>query len=135
MEELSASGWSEADVRAFLRGQFDLQSRAYRTAFPGGKFELILSQDKSAGRIYTHQSIDEIRLIDLALMPDFRGQGIGTALLTSLLAEATQSGRPVRFHVERMNRALRLYERLGFRVIGENGPYHLMEHQPDATES
>jgi ribosomal protein S18 acetylase RimI-like enzyme len=34
--------------------------------------------------------------------------------------------------VELFNRALRLYERLGFRRVGDHGPYYLMEWTPDA---
>ena len=72
----------------------------------------------------------EIRVVDVALVPEARGRGIGTALLRDLLAEGERTGRTVSIHVERFNRALRLYRRLGFREIEENGPYFLMEWRP-----
>ena len=75
---------------------------------------------------------DEIRLIDIALLLEHRNAGIGARLLQDLLAEAAQAGKPVRIHVEKFNPALRLYERLGFTPIEDQGVYLLMQWSPDA---
>jgi ribosomal protein S18 acetylase RimI-like enzyme len=83
-----------------------------------------------AGRLYVHRREREIRLMDIALLPEFRGSGLGTALLSGLFAEAAAAGKTVTIHVEMYNPALRLYERLGFKKIGEHGVYHLMEWTP-----
>jgi ribosomal protein S18 acetylase RimI-like enzyme len=72
----------------------------------------------------------EIRVVDVALLPAARGRGIGTALLRDLLAEGARTGKKVSIHVERFNRALGLYRRLGFGEVEENGPYLLMEWRP-----
>jgi len=72
-------------------------------------------------------------LIDIALLPEHRGQGVGGELMGDLLAEGEEKGLPVTIHVERFNPALRLYERLGFRHVEEQGPYYLMEWRPGAT--
>jgi predicted GNAT family acetyltransferase len=68
--------------------------------------------------------------MDIALLPEFRGAGLGTALLADLFAEATAAGKTLTIHVEEYNPARRLYERLGFRKIGEHGVHHLMEWTP-----
>jgi GNAT superfamily N-acetyltransferase len=75
---------------------------------------------------------DEIRLVDLALLPACRGHGIGTGLLQSLLAKARRAGMPVRLHIFKMNRAARLYEHLGFFRTGGDGIYDHMEWRPPA---
>ena len=59
--------------------------------------------------------------MDIALLPEYRGRGIGTALLEELLVEADATGRRVTIHVERFNPARRLYERLGFVEAGDPG--------------
>ena len=69
----------------------------------------------------------EIRLVDIALLSQHRNVGIGSALLKDLLSEAQSTGKPVRLHVETSNRAMRLYERLGFTVLEERGIYQFME--------
>ena len=69
--------------------------------------------------------------MDLALVSEFRNRGIGTALLRGLVATADQASLPVRFHVERSNRARHLYERFGFQIVSESGPYFLLERQPE----
>lgn len=83
-----------------------------------------------AGRLYVHRGDAEIRIVDIALLPEHRGGGIGTALLEELLAEADTSGKSVTIHVERQNRALRFYERLGFSVAEDKGVYLFLERQP-----
>jgi ribosomal protein S18 acetylase RimI-like enzyme len=86
-----------------------------------------------AGRLYVHRGRSDIRVVDIALAPEYRGRGIGAALLRSLITEAEASDRKVSIHVERHNPARRLYERLGFRPAGEHGVYVLMERVPTPT--
>ncbi|MBV9280115.1 MAG: GNAT family N-acetyltransferase [Chloroflexi bacterium] len=129
-EELAVTGWSEAQKEAFLRMQFAAQHRHYHTYYPEADYQVILVDGRPAGRIYVARQQDEILLIDIALLPAYRSGGIGTGLIGDLLAEARGSGRPVRLHVEPFNRALRLYQRLGFSRIGEQGLYWLMEWLP-----
>ncbi|MFP5246640.1 MAG: GNAT family N-acetyltransferase, partial [Thermoanaerobaculia bacterium] len=74
-----------------------------------------------------------LRVMDIALVPEHRGRGIGGVLMHELLSRARAEGRSVSIHVEMNNPAMRLYERLGFRQIDSYGIYHLMEWQPDAA--
>ena len=127
-EELSVVPWSEEQKEDFLRMQFEAQHAYYQEQFPGASFDLILVDGQQVGRLYVDRRRDEIRIIDIALLPERRGAGTGTALLQELLQEAVDAGKPVRIHVESNNPAMALYERLGFKMIEDLGVYHLMEY-------
>jgi ribosomal protein S18 acetylase RimI-like enzyme len=129
-EELALVDWDQEQKAAFLRMQFAAQDRYYRERYPGAKFDVILKDGALAGRLYVHRRAAEIRIMDIALLPEHRGAGIGTMLLREVMAEGARSGIPVTIHVERFNPALRLYERLGFRPIKDKGVYLLMEWSP-----
>jgi len=68
--------------------------------------------------------------MDIALLPEYRGRGVGGALLADLMAEASAGAKPLTIHVERFNRALRLYERLGFVPVADKGVYLLLQWSP-----
>jgi ribosomal protein S18 acetylase RimI-like enzyme len=126
-EELAPLGWDETQKGAFLRMQFNAQHRYYQEHFPNADFQIVLAGDRPIGRLYVNRREDEITIVDIALLPEHRRCGIGSALLRAILAEADQTGKPVRIHVERFNPALHLYERLGFVKTGDTGVYFLME--------
>jgi ribosomal protein S18 acetylase RimI-like enzyme len=119
--------WTEEQKAAFVRQQFEAQHRWYQDHYDGAQFDVILVDGAPAGRLYVHRRPKEIRLVDIALLPEFRKGGLGTSILLDLLAEGEAAGKPVTIHVEVFNQAMRLYERLGFRPIEERGPYRLME--------
>ena len=92
---------------------------------------LIMLRDAvPVGRLSVARWQDEIRLVDIALLPPSRNTGIGTAILRDFLAAAAVAQQPVRIHVEKFNPALRLYERLGFAPIADKGVYLFMEWSP-----
>jgi GNAT superfamily N-acetyltransferase len=91
---------------------------------------IILHYERPIGRLYIERRTDEMRGIDIALLPEYRRAGIGTAILQGLLAEAARDGKPFRIHVEKFNRARRLYERLGFTTLNDDGAYCFMEWRP-----
>ena len=132
-DELAQLDWDAGQKGQFLRMQFTAQRDFYRAQFPAAEFMVIMAQDQSVGRLYVDRREDEIRIVDIALLPAHRNAGIGSRLLGDLLTEAAEDGKPVRIHVERFNPALRLYERLGFTQKGDNGVYYLMEWLPDAS--
>ncbi len=119
--------WSEQQKHVFLRQQFEAQDRHYRAHYTHASFDVIVAAGEPVGRLYVARWPEEIRLIDVALLPERRGGGVGTAVLADLQREAAASAKPLRIHVERYNRALRLYERLGFRVIEDRGVYLFLE--------
>jgi len=133
-EELAQTGWDEIEKENFLKMQFAAQHKFYREQFSRAAFNLILLDKMPIGRLYLDRRRDEIRIIDIALLPAYRCQGLGTKLMNDILTEARTRGLPVRIHVESFNRALGLYQRLGFRKIGDHGVYYLMEWTPDGMQ-
>lgn len=129
-EELAQVNWDDARRASFLRMQFQAQTRHYTTAYIGAEFHIILAGHQPAGRLYVHRRPKEIRVMDIALLPEFRRQGLGTVLMQELLAEGERTHRPVTIHVEIFNPARRWYERLGFRPVADDGVYLLMEWRP-----
>lgn len=122
--------WTAEMKDAFIRQQFNAQHVWYQEHYEGASFDVILVDGVPAGRLYVHRRPKEIRLVDIALLPEFRKGGIGTSLLRDLLAEGDEARKPVTIHVEIYNPAMRLYERLGFRPIEDRGVYRLMERLP-----
>jgi ribosomal protein S18 acetylase RimI-like enzyme len=128
-EELAPVPWSDAEKAAFCRMQFDAQHRYYLEHYTGATFDVIQVGGEPAGRLYVARWPDEFRIIDIALLPAYRNAGIGSAILKDLLAEADRAGKPVTIHVEKMNPALRLYQRLGFREAGDVGVYWFLRRE------
>jgi GNAT superfamily N-acetyltransferase len=129
-DEIGLTDWSESQIADFFTQQFTAQDTYYREHYPGAIFNLILLADDPIGRLYIHRRPDEIRVMDIALLPSHRNRGYGTALLRDLQTEATAASKPLTIHVEQFNPALHLYTRLGFRPIAEHGVYLLMEWRP-----
>jgi ribosomal protein S18 acetylase RimI-like enzyme len=130
-EELAPLPWEPADKQAFLAMQFQAQHTHYHTHYEGADFDVVMLDDQPIGRLYVSRSASEIRLMDIALLREHRGTGIGTNLVEALLSEAQVTGRRVTLYVEPFNRALHLYERLGFHQTGEHGIYWFMEWVPE----
>jgi ribosomal protein S18 acetylase RimI-like enzyme len=131
--ELAHVPWDGATRRAFVDQQFAAQDRHYREHYPGATLDVIELDGSRVGRLYVYRGARDIRVMDIALMPEFRGQGIGSDLLRSLIAEAEASGRTLSIHVEHNSPARRLYERLGFQFAGEHGAYVLMVYVNTAS--
>jgi ribosomal protein S18 acetylase RimI-like enzyme len=123
--ELVHVPWDDDTKRAFVEHQFAAQDAHYREHYPGATLDVVEVDGERAGRLYVHRGKSDIRIMDIALAPAFRGRGIGTRLLRTLVAEAGDSGRRLSIHVEQNNPARRLYERLGFAPAGEHGVYLL----------
>jgi ribosomal protein S18 acetylase RimI-like enzyme len=126
--ELAQATWEPGQRDFFVRWQFELQRREYDLRFPQAEYDVILVDDKPAGRIWIGNDDDEIRLLDIALLPEFQNQGVGTILLRFLIEEATRANKRLRHMVfVHNNDAHRFYERLGFSVIEDLGAYKHME--------
>jgi ribosomal protein S18 acetylase RimI-like enzyme len=107
--------------------QFAAQAQYYREHYPNTSFDVIVLDGRPVGRLYVARWTGEIRIVDIALLPEFCNRGIGTRVLRDLQVEAAAAGKPLRIHVERFNPALRLYERLGFRQLEDKGVYLFLE--------
>jgi GNAT superfamily N-acetyltransferase len=124
LDEVSAWGWDGPAVDAFLRMQWQIEQRARTMQHPGAQNLVVVvavdGEERPVGRLLVDRTGAEIAVIDLALLPDARGLGVGTVLLRKLLTEASGRGVPVVLSVLRGSRAERLYRRLGFVVTGED---------------
>jgi GNAT superfamily N-acetyltransferase len=129
-EELALTDWDDAQKDAFVRMQFDSQRRYYEEHYRGASFDVIVVDGMPAGRLYVARWPEEIRVVDIALLPEHRGRGVGTGLMGELLAEAAAAAKPVSIHVEKFNPALRIYGRLGFSVVEDRGVYLLLRCRP-----
>ena len=128
--ELVGVDWTEEDRRRFLDLQFQAQHHHYIKYYETADFDIIEQDGQSIGRLYVDRGASEIRIMDIALMPEVRGQGLGTRLLEELIAEAAADARKLTIHVEKQNPALQLYLRLGFQPIRERDVYLLLSWSP-----
>jgi ribosomal protein S18 acetylase RimI-like enzyme len=114
--ELAPTGWADEAKLAFLAGQFDLQHRQYADAFAGADFSIIEQHGHPVGRFYVERTPAQLHIIEISLLPEWRGRGIGAALIGQLQDEVRAGcASRVILSVDRMNLgARRLYERLGF---------------------
>jgi len=130
-DEMAVVDWTDEEKEKFLRFQFGAQHTYYQEQFPEARYDLVLVDGAAAGRLYLDHRADELRLIDIALLPGFRRRGIGGELMGRVLEEGREAGLPVQIHVEQNNPAMRLYDRLGFRQVEDQGVYHLMRWEPE----
>jgi ribosomal protein S18 acetylase RimI-like enzyme len=134
-EMAQVTWWNDEQKLAFCRSQYDAQKGEYDARFPHADYSLILLEGRTAGRLWVGRDEEEIRLLDIALLPEAQGQGIGAALVGALVAEARASGKRLRHMVWQENAgARRFYERLGFQVFEDVGGYLHMEWRADSDK-
>lgn len=122
-EEVARVPWPPELKQRFLEEQFQLQRKHYREHYAGAEF-LVMEQDqRRIGRVYLHRGECEMRLMEISLIAELRGHGVGGQLIRALLQECDAEQLPVTLHVEPHNPAHQLYERLGF-VAVEHGPVY-----------
>ena len=127
-QELAQVQWEVGQQEAFVKWQFEMQRREYDARFPDADYNVIEIDDQPVGRIWIGRSDEEIRLLDIALLPEFQNRGTGTLLVNQLIHEAHSNGKRLRHMVFVLNdNAGRFYERLGFVVIEDLGGYKHME--------
>ncbi|USG65060.1 GNAT family N-acetyltransferase [Brevibacillus ruminantium] len=130
LDELAAWGWDEVMQQQFLQLQWRAQKHSYAMQYPDAEHILLCYQNIPIGRIIVARSDTAVILVDITILPDYRGMGIGTTLIRELQNEAAASLHPLLLSVLPTNRAMQLYERLGFRAIGSLGLHISMEWTP-----
>jgi GNAT superfamily N-acetyltransferase len=120
--ELELLGWAETELAAFVNFQFEAQSRHYAAYYPRAAHSVVLVDDRAAGRLIVEPS-ETVLIVDISLLPSFRGAGVGTAVIGRLIEEAERRGVPLTCHVEAANPALLFWRRLGFVPTGGEGAY------------
>jgi len=128
--ELDQVTWPPGARETFLEMQFNAQDGEYHRLNPHASFDVVVVAGEPAGRLYVDRRPGELRVIDISLLPAFRGRGLGGALLAGLQAEAAAEGGVVSLQVDRFNPAARLYERLGFEQVEDLGVYRCLEWRP-----
>ena len=131
--ELDLTTWSEVEKQLFIDHQFFAQHDYYQKIYPDAFNFFIYCDGVIAGRLYINvfQKNNEVRIVDISLKEGYRGQSIGTALLKSLQKTVRVQYESLSIHVEHFNPAMKLYERLGFKIIGHfNEVYKLMQWKP-----
>jgi len=134
-EEVAQTGWPAEMQQQFLAQQFDAQHRHYQRHYADAEWLVIERGGEAVGRLYIEEWQSQIRIIDIALMPAARGLGIGAAIFEDVFDLARAGGKKVSIHVEKNNPARRLYFRLGFEMIADEGVYDLLEWRPDPASS
>lgn len=132
-EEMAVVDWTADQKEAFIRMQFNAQREHYQAHYPKAYNQIIQYDGVSIGRLIVERSQDPLLLIDIALLPEYRHAGIGTAMIKDLMDEAARLNWSITLHVEVFNPAMRLYERLGFAKVAEQGIYYEMKWQPIAS--
>ncbi|MXN48998.1 GNAT family N-acetyltransferase [Shinella kummerowiae] len=124
-EEFAAVPWPPEQKTAFFDQQFTFQHRHYLAVFPEAHFLVVDCDGEPVGRLYLDCSTEQWHIIDIELLPEWRGRGMGSALLSAIQREATRAGATaVLLSVEQHNaRAQALYRNLGFRVVQDGGSH------------
>ncbi len=131
-DELNATGWDEDQKDKFIDFQFNAQHSHYLVSFKGTDFLIIVMNRTDIGCLYLWRKENQILIIDITLSEKYRGKSIGTKILTGLIEESNKTGKKLNLHVEQNNPALKLYERLGFRIKDDTRVYYFMERMPES---
>lgn len=116
-KELELVPWDEAQRQSFVKMQFEAQHEHYHSRFPDATYSVIMCDGEPVGRLYVLRDQDQIRIMDITILPQHRNSGIGTPLIHNLIDEAGKLGVPLRIYVETDNPSRVLFERLGFSPI------------------
>jgi ribosomal protein S18 acetylase RimI-like enzyme len=131
-DEFAPLGWPAEIERSFMAMQFDAQRADYERRYPGSPCQVVEVGGHAVGRLWVARDAERLTLLDISLVPQMRGQGIGTHCLRRVQRRAEAAGLAVELQVVRGNPAQRLYERLGFRDVGESGVRQAMAWRPAA---
>ena len=126
-QELAQVPWTTQQKQQFVRMQFGAQKMHYAAEHPAAKHMVVCINGDAAGRLYLDRSGEDFHILDITLLPEYRNSGAGSILLGQIMAEAKQAGKPVSIFVETFNPSMRLFERLGFTAVREQGFHLLMQ--------
>jgi ribosomal protein S18 acetylase RimI-like enzyme len=112
-------GWNEPDQR-----------RRFARWLRSGGTDVVEVAGERVGCLQVRDEGEDVYLARIELMPAWQGRGLGTALVQGVVARATARGRAVSLHVFGDNSARGLYERLGFRVLHDDGVRVAMRRPP-----
>jgi GNAT superfamily N-acetyltransferase len=112
--ELRITPWSDVEKQIFCDGQYTAQDNHYRAHYADLEQWAVCHDSMVIGRMYLATFKGLLILMDITIAAVWRGQGIGSNLLTDVVRQADLAAREMHLHVEPDNPARRLYQRLGF---------------------
>jgi RimJ/RimL family protein N-acetyltransferase len=124
-QELAMTPWTAEQRQAFIKFQFDAQSAHYRTEYPEAEQSIIMLGDRPVGRIYLDRRESEIRILDITVLTQYRGQGIGTPIIRDVMEEAARAGKTVSINLDSFSQSHQLFARLGFKST-ETTSFHTL---------
>ncbi len=131
-DDINSLPLPDEQKRVLCEGQFDLQHQHYTKFFADASFDMVLVNGVAAGRLYVDRTDEEIRVVDISLLPEFRNQGLGSRLMSQVIKEAARQGKPLRLRVHPQSSMRRWYERLGFeKIADEELTWHMEKRVPN----
>ena len=132
-EDLAGLFTDVEQMRQLMMIQFKAQALTYAEQFPDAAHDIVELDGVPVGRTILDRKSDSVHFVDMSLMPDARCRGIGTVIFAKVLSECAETERPCSLQVVKTNRAQRLYHRLGFEIIGDDGMRLSMRWSPNQT--
>jgi ribosomal protein S18 acetylase RimI-like enzyme len=129
-DEMGIRDWEEKERSEFLQNQFNMQHTYYMKSYKNPSFKIVLLGNVAIGRLYVERNEKEIRIIDISILKEYRGFGIGRELINCLIEESENKNIELTLHVEYYNFAKQWYKKIGFKQHGENGVYVFMIRAP-----
>jgi ribosomal protein S18 acetylase RimI-like enzyme len=131
MGDFEQWGIPTCQMGPLLRMQFQAQTASYRAQYPDSLHSIVLLDNARAGRVWVDRAPGQFLLVDISILPAFQNHGVGAALVSDLIAEATRAGAPVQCHVAVTNQgSLRFHQRLGFEIVSQDGVYYELKRKP-----
>jgi ribosomal protein S18 acetylase RimI-like enzyme len=117
----------ELERKKIMEFQFAAQQRHYQANMPEAEHLIVLQDGRPIGRMTLVRRKNELHLAEIALLPEYRNQGIGSVLMEKLIKAEAEQGHEIKLQVYKQSAAVHLYERLGFAIAKDDGAYLLME--------
>lgn len=107
------------------------QTASFREQWNVAEVEIITSHSNDVGWMQSLIENEARFLKQIYIDAPFQRRGIGTQIIYRLIDRANHDGQPVTLGVVKINPALRLYERLGFRTSHEDDHKLYMRRETD----
>lgn len=125
------NGISEEQKSMIILQQYKIEQEQLKQMYPNAKFNIVMMNEKTVGRLYIHNGEISDRILQIGLLEEYRGMGIGKMLVKLVIEDAMKRGKNVQLQVAWFNEAAyRFYEKLGFKIIENNGVAYEMQYMP-----
>ena len=129
--ELALVPWDDAMKRSFVEQQFGAQTSYYLSEHPNARHDVVeLATGEPVGRIYVDRSEEMISILDLTVLPEHQGRGIGSAIISWMIDEVQPSGRSIAIYIETYNHSQKFFTSRGFSVTEMVGVYNKLVWSP-----